>query len=115
MFVEIAEQSAGFGAVVERLGSSRILAGPHGPVEWAELTLAAGRERRNCVGFRVASRADSRLRGVACAGSGDKIDADGLSCLLDRLALTRAGREAGLADLVKGANAGRPTCRAAIG
>jgi len=115
LFVEIAEESAAFGAAVERLGASQILTSSQGPVEWADLTLAGGRGRRTCIGFRFAARADGGLHGVACAASGAKIDAAGLSCLVDRLALTRAGREAGLADILKSAGGRRPTCQAAIG
>ena len=115
LFVEIAEASAAFGAAVERLGASQMLTSSQGPVEWASLTLADGRAQRGCVGFRLAARADGGLHGVACAAAGAKIDARELSCLLDRLALTRAGREAGLSDIVKGFAVRRPTCRAAIG
>jgi hypothetical protein len=115
LFVEMAEQSAGFGAAVERVGASQRLATSQGAVEWAELTLAAPQERRSCVGFRLLSRADGGLHGVACGAAGAKIDADGLACVLDRLALTRAGREAGFGEIMRGGEGRRPTCRAAIG
>jgi hypothetical protein len=115
LFVEIAEEAAGFGAAVERLGTSRLLTSSQGPVEWGDLTLASGRAARSCVGFRVVAGSDGGLRGVACAAAGEKIDAAALSCLLDRLALTRAGRDAGFADVVKGAGVRRPACRAPIG
>ena len=115
LFVEIAETAAASGAAVERLGVSQFLASSQGPVEWAELTLAGGRGRRACVGFRRLARADGGLRGVACAAVGGKMDAAALSCLLDRLAITRAGREAGFADIVKNAVGRRAACRAAIG
>ena len=115
LFVEIAEEAAAFGAAVERLGASRFLTGSQGPVEWADLTLASGRAERTCVGFRFVARADRGLHGVACAAAGATVDAAALSCLLDRLALTRAGREAGFAEIVKGGASRRPSCRAAIG
>lgn len=115
LFVDIAEQAADFGAAVERLGVSQILASSQGPVEWADLTLAGGGGRRACVGFRFVARAGAGLHGVACAAAGIRMDAAALSCLVDHFALTRAGREAGLADLLKGAGARRPACRAAIG
>jgi hypothetical protein len=115
LFVEIAEASAASGVAVERLGATQMLASSRGPVEWANLVLAGGRAQRGCVGFRLAPRADSGLRGVACAGAGAKIDAGALSCLIDRLALTRAGREAGLSDIVKNSAGRRPPCRAPIG
>ncbi|HYA72036.1 MAG TPA: hypothetical protein VEF36_02650 [Roseiarcus sp.] len=115
LFVEIAEETARFGAAVERLGVSQIATSSQGPVEWADLTLAGARGKRDCVGFRFLGRADGGLHGVACAAAGAKIDAGVLSCLADRLALTRAGREAGLADIVKSAGIRRPSCRAAIG
>jgi hypothetical protein len=113
LFVEIAEEAAGFGAAVERLGASRLLASWQGPVEWADLTLARGRAARSCVGFRLAGRSEGGLRGVACAAAGGTIDAAGLTCLLDRIALTRAGREAGLADVLKSAGVRRAACRSA--
>jgi hypothetical protein len=115
LFVEIAEETAAFGAAVERLGISQIVTTSQGPVEWADLTLAGGRGKRTCVGFRLLARAGGGLHGVACATAGAKIDAGALSCLVDRLALTRAGREAGFADIVKSAAIRRPACRAAIG
>jgi hypothetical protein len=115
LFVEMAEESAGFGAAVERLGASQRVTTSQGPVEWAELTLAEGRAQRSCVGFRSLARADAGLHGVVCAAAGGKIDADDLNCLLDRLALTRAGREAGFADIVRRGGPRRAACRAAIG
>jgi hypothetical protein len=115
LFVEMAEESAGFGAAVERVGASQRLTTSQGAVEWAELTLAVAQGRRSCVGFRLLSRADAGLRGVACAAAGAKIDAGGLACVLDRLALTRAGREAGFGEIMRGGEGRRPTCRAAIG
>ena len=71
--------------------------------------------KRTCIGFRLLARADAGLHGVACAAAGAKIDAGALSCLVDRLALTHAGREAGFADILKSPAIRRPTCRAAIG
>ena len=102
LFVEIAEEAAASGAAVERLGGSQLLASSQGPVEWADLTLAGGRAQRGCVGFRLLARAEGGLRGVACAPAGAKVDAGVLSCLVERLVLTRAGRDAGFADIVKG-------------
>jgi hypothetical protein len=115
LFVEIAEESAEFGAAVERLGAVQRLKTSQGPVEWAELTLAVAQGRRSCVGFRLASRAEGGLHGVACAAAGTKIDAGGLGCLLDRLVVTRAGREAGFGEIVRGADDRRSACRAAVG
>lgn len=115
LFVEMAEAAAAFGAAVERLGVSQVGATSQGPLEWAELTLAGARGKRACVGFRLLGRADGGLHGVACAAAGAKIDPGALSCLVDRLALTRAGREAGFGDILKSAAIRRTTCRAAIG
>ncbi|MGD1016024.1 MAG: hypothetical protein ABR863_06230 [Roseiarcus sp.] len=115
LFVEIAEQSAEFGAAIERLGAVQRLTTSQGPVDWAELTLAVAKGRRNCVGFRLAPRVEGGLHGVACAAAGAKIDAAGLGCLLDRLVVTRAGREAGFGDIVRGADDRRSACRAAVG
>ena len=113
LFVEIAEQAAASGAAVERLEASRNLTTSQGPVEWAELSLAGA--RRSCVGFRLLGRGDAGLRGLACAAAGAKIDAAALECLFDRLALTQAGRDAGLETLVRGTGQSRAACRAPIG
>jgi hypothetical protein len=113
LFVEIAEQAAASGAAVERLEASRNLATSQGPVEWAELSLVGA--RRSCVGFRLLGRGEADLRGLACAAAGAKIDAAALGCLFDRLALTQAGRDAGLDSLMKGTSQRRATCRAPIG
>jgi hypothetical protein len=115
LFVEMAEESAEFGAAVERLGAVQRLTTSQGSVEWAELTLAIAQGRRSCVGFRLAPRAEGGLHGVACAAAGTKIDAGGLGCLLDRLVVTRAGREAGFGDIVRSADDRRSACRAAVG
>ncbi len=109
LFVEMAEATAAFGAVIERLEVSRNLATAQGPVEWAELTLAGG--GRNCVGFRLLGRGDAGLRGLACGATGTKIDAAELGCLIDRLTLTQSGREAGLESLLKGSGSRRQACR----
>jgi hypothetical protein len=115
LFVEIAEELAAFGSAVERLGASQTLASSQGPVEWADLRLAGARAQRSCIGFRSVTGVGGGLRGVACAATGGKIDAAGLNCLIDRLALTRAGRGAGPGDIVRSPGVRRPTCRAAIG
>jgi hypothetical protein len=113
LFVEVAEQAAAFGAAVERLEVSHNLATAQGPVEWSELTLAG--LQRSCAGFRLLGRGDIGLRGLACAAPGAKLDAAALSCLIDRIALTQAGRDAGLGGLLKGPDARRPGCRVVVG
>ena len=115
LFVEIAEETAAFGAAVERLGISQMSTSSQGPVEWADLTLAGGRGNAAASDFVCVARADGGLHGVACAGAGAKIDAGALSCLVDRLALTRAGREAGFERYREERGIRRPSCRAAIG
>lgn len=114
LFVEVAEQAAAAGAAVERWGGSAIAASGQGPVEWAEATLDAGGERRACVGFRLLGRVDGGLRGFACAAKGAKLDGASASCLVDRVALTRAGRKAGFGDVVKETTSRRGACRGAL-
>ncbi len=115
LFVEIAEETAAFGAAVERLGISQIVTTSQGPVEWADLTLAGARGKRTCVGFRLLGSRGWRAARRRLRRGGRENRRGALSCLVDRLALTRAGREAGFADIVKSAAIRRPTCRAAIG
>ncbi len=109
LFVAAAETAAAGGAAVERLGAAKTLASASGPVEWAALTLAGGGDR-GCAAFRFAPRVGS-LRGVVCAASGATVDEAAVACLIERLSLTKAGREAGFADALKPGLPRRAACR----
>jgi hypothetical protein len=109
LFVAAAETAAAGGAAVERLGATRTLASPSGPIEWAALTLAGGGDR-GCAAFRLAPRVGG-LRGVVCAASGATVDEAALACVIERLSLTKAGREAGFGEVLKPGPARRATCR----
>jgi hypothetical protein len=112
LFVAAAETAAAGGAAVERLGSVQSLASASGPIEWAALTLA-GSGSRGCAAFRLAPRVGG-LRGVVCAASGATVDEAPLSCLIERLSLTKAGREAGFTDVLKPGPARHATCRTPV-
>lgn len=109
LFVAAAETAAAGGSAVERLGAMETLASASGPVEWATLTLAGGGDR-GCAAFRLAPRIGG-LRGVICAASGATVNEAALACVIERLSLTKAGREAGYAEVLKPGPARRATCR----
>ena len=109
LFVAAAETAAAAGAAVERLGATKTLASASGPIEWAALKLAGGGER-GCAAFRLAARGGG-LRGVVCAASGATVDEAALACVIERLNVTKAGREAGFADVLKPGPARRAGCR----
>jgi len=109
LFVSAAETAAAGGAAVERLGATETLASASGPIEWAALTLASG-GGRGCAAFRLAPRVGG-LRGVICAASGATVDEAALACVIERLSLTKAGREAGFAEVLKPGPARRAACR----
>jgi hypothetical protein len=109
LFVAAAETAAASGGAVERLGAAETLASASGPIEWAALTLAGGGDR-GCAAFRLAPHGGG-LRGVICAASGAKVDEAALACVIERLSLTKAGREAGLGDVLKPGPARRAACR----
>ena len=109
LFVAAAETAAAGGAAVERLGATETLASASGPIEWAGLTLAGG-DDRGCAAFRLAPRVGG-LRGVICAASGATVDEAALACVIERLSLTKAGREAGFAEVLKPGPARRAACR----
>lgn len=109
LFVSAAETAAAGGAAVERLGATETLDSASGPIEWAALTLAGG-GGRGCAAFRLAPRVGG-LRGVICAASGAKVDEAALACVIERLSLTKAGREAGFAEVLKPGPARRAACR----
>ena len=110
-FVDMATVSAGFGAAVERSGVPATQSGGRGPMESAELSLKAGAASRDCLGFRFGFGPGASLSGVACPALGAAVDRAALACLLERLVVTKAGREAGLKDPAAGA--ARPVCRKA--
>jgi hypothetical protein len=110
LFVAAAETAAAGGAAVERLGATKTLASASGAIEWAALALADG-GGRGCAAFRLAPRVGG-LRGVVCAASGATVDEAALACVIERLSLTKAGREAGFADVLKPGPARGAACRA---
>ena len=109
LFVAAAEIAAAAGAAVDRLGATAILSSPSGPVEWAGVNLAGDRDR-DCAVFRAASNGGGGLRGVVCAAPDAAIDAATLDCLIARLTITKAGREAGFVEVWKPATK-RAACR----
>jgi hypothetical protein len=115
LFVELAEQASRFGASISRFGSVRITQTSRGGVEFAELFLSGLSGNRSCIGFRLASFGPAGLRGIICPTKGGKIDAGGLTCLVNGLSLTRDGREGGLAEAIKGAPSRRGNCRDGLG
>jgi hypothetical protein len=112
LFVAAAETAGAGGAAVERLGATQTLASASGPIEWAALTLAGG-GGRGCAAFRLAPRVGG-LRGVICAAPGATVDESALACAIERLSLTKAGREAGFADVLKRGPARRAECRSPL-
>lgn len=113
LFVAAAETAAAGGAAVERLGARQALSSASGPIEWAALALA-GRGPRACAVFRLAARGGA-LRGVVCAASGELVHQASLACLIERLSLTKAGRDAGFGDVLKPGPARRALCRTPLG
>jgi hypothetical protein len=112
LYVAAAETAAAAGAAVDRLGAPQTLVTVDGPLEWAELTLA-GRER-GCAAFRLAPRNGAALRGVVCGAAEASLEASAISCLVEKIEITKAGREAGYADLL-GASSRRAACRTPLG
>lgn len=112
LFVAAAETAAAGGAAVERLGAAESLASASGPIEWAALKFA-GDGGRGCAAFRLAAHGGG-LRGVVCAASGAKVDEAALACVIERLSLTKAGRDAGLGDVLKPGPARRAACRSPL-
>jgi hypothetical protein len=108
LYVAAAETAAGAGAAVERLGAAQTLVTADGPLEWAALTLV-GRER-SCAAFRLAPRNGAALRGVVC---GANVDSAAIACLVEKIEITKAGREAGYADVLAAPR--RAPCRTPLG
>ncbi len=109
-FVDMAGIAAEIGAAVERSGVPILESTWRGPVQIAELTLSAAGGARNCLGFRLALGVGASLSGLSCAAQANAADRAGLACLLDRLTLTKAGRDLSLGEVASKPGA-RPACR----
>ncbi len=115
LFVELAKQSAEFGAAVIRAKSPESTMTARGPVEWAGVTLSGPNGERSCLGFRFARMAEIDLSGLACGGHGSPLDPVALGCLIDRLSPTAAGMEAGLGEVLKSDPTRATACRRVAG
>jgi hypothetical protein len=111
LYVAAAETAAAAGAAVERLGATQNLVTADGPLEWAELKLAG--RAGGCAAFRLAPRNGAALRGVVCGAGAASLEAGAISCLVERIEITKAGHEAGYADLVAAPR--RAACRTPLG
>jgi hypothetical protein len=115
LFVELAKQSAELDAAVIRATSPESYPTPRGPVEWADVILAARDGQRSCIGFRLARTARAELSGLACGPHASPIEPATLDCLIDRLSATRAGAEAGLGEALRGDPPTATACRGVAG
>jgi hypothetical protein len=111
LFVELAVAAAADGHSLTKFGEVQRLATARGVLEWAELTLLGTSSARQCLGFRLVSAGAANFQGFICAADDEPLDAGALSCVMERLNVTRAGRDMGFADLVKGPAPRRPACR----
>ena len=73
----------------------------------------AGRAR-GCAAFRLAPLAPAPCAASSAAVRGAAIDAAAIACLVEKLSLTKAGREAGYGDLLRAAPRRAP-CRTPLG
>jgi hypothetical protein len=101
LFVELAKQSAEIGAAVVHATNPEFFSTERGPVEWAEVTLSGAKGERACLGFRLDRVQDVDLSGLACGAHGAAFDRPTLARLIDRLAATGSGMEAGLGEVLK--------------
>ncbi len=115
LFVELAKQSAELDAAVIRATSPESYPTPRGPVEWADVILAARDGQRSCIGFRLARSARVELSGLACGPHASPIEPATLDCLIDRLSTTRAGAEAGLGETLRSDPPAAIACRGFAG
>ena len=108
--VELATQSAQQGFGVLRSASPENFVGARAPIEWARATLSGRGRERACAGFRLLTGGASHISGFACGASDAPPDRAAILCLIDTLALTDAGRAAGLGAALPGAPIHRGAC-----
>lgn len=109
-FVELATQSAQQGFGVLRSASPENFAGGRAPIEWARATLSGQGRERACAGFRLLSGGAAHISGFACGAGDAPPDRAVILCLIDALALSDAGRAAGLGAALPGAPVRRAAC-----
>ncbi len=110
LFVDLAEQASTLDASIRRFGNGQMLSAPFDNVEWAPLSLA-GVVERSCLGFRTIRGARASISGVFCPDKKSSADAPELMCLLERLTVTRAGSDVGLAEVLRADVGGQAACR----
>lgn len=101
LFVALARQSAELDAAILHAASVQSSATERGSIEAAEVTLAGPKGERRCLGFRLAGSSQIDVFGLACGARGAPLDLAALGRLIDRLAPTDSGQQAGVADVLK--------------
>jgi hypothetical protein len=102
LFVDLARQSAEREAAIVYAANTQFSAASHGPLETAEVRLAGAKGERRCLGFRLAGSPRVDVFGLACGAHGAPLDLPALGRMIDRLAATDAGADAGLAAIFNG-------------
>jgi hypothetical protein len=115
LFVTLAKQSAELGAAVIHAANPQSEETILGSTEWADIRLADRKGERSCLGFRAARSGPIDVSGFACGDVKAPVDRAALACLIDRLALTSAGQEAGLAALLKSDAVRKAACPRVVG
>ena len=106
-FVDLTRTAALAGLSVIRSGLPSPQATRFGDFEVAELGVTDGTAERTCLGLRfISDPAGLRMAGLACP-TGPVLDRNALTCLLDRLTLTRGGEDAALDALFAASDSGR--------
>ena len=113
-FAALADSTDKMGAMVRKLGADQTMATSRGPLEWAEMTLAASTGPKTCLAFRLSPSDDKRLNGFLCGPNGMKPDVALLPCVVERLELTPGAMANGFSSLLRGPTVARPACHASV-
>ena len=111
LFVIAAKQAADLDSSILRMEASRSWSAARGRVEWAPMTLLTPRESRDCLALRVLGSEAVGLWGIVCPNAAGAADESTLACIVDRVAATAAGIDAGLPEMVRNRPSGAPPCR----
>jgi hypothetical protein len=110
----LAESMAKMTVVVRKMGAQQSLTTSRGPIEWADLVISTSTGPKSCLAFRATPTNDKRMTGMLCGVDGTRPDLAALSCVIDRLELTKGAIDAGFDGLLPGPAATRGLCRGAI-
>ncbi len=99
LYAEMTRQAAQAGGSIARYGLPQRVDTRFGPLEMADLQIAAGDRMTSCTGFRLTRQPPGLgFAGLACGTAARQMDRQAVLCAIDRLDLIASGDDRELGD-----------------